>query len=72
MIINRSLTFPFVDMTWLDSDGKYHILCWVSIFVMVSRLDTDECLNNAVYLLIQQLWEQREMVSMDLCSLTSE
>ncbi len=31
MIINRSLTFPFVDMTWLDSDGKYNIVCWVSI-----------------------------------------
>ncbi len=29
MIINRWLTFPFVDMTWLD--GKYYILCWVSI-----------------------------------------
>ncbi len=26
MIINRWLTFPFVDMTWLDSDGKYHIV----------------------------------------------
>ncbi len=25
MIINRSLTYPFVNMTWLDSDGKYHI-----------------------------------------------
>ncbi len=40
--------------------------------VMVSRLDTDECLNNAVYLLIQQLWEQGEMVSMNFSSLTSE
>ncbi len=27
IIINISLTFPFVHMTWLDSDGKYHILC---------------------------------------------
>ncbi len=26
MIINRWLTCPFVDMTWLDSDGKYHML----------------------------------------------
>ncbi len=26
MIINIWLTFPFVDMTWLDSDGKYHIM----------------------------------------------
>ncbi len=26
MIINRSLTFPFVDMTWLDSDGKSYIM----------------------------------------------
>jgi len=30
MIINSWLTFPFVDMTWSDSDGKYHILSWVS------------------------------------------
>ncbi len=36
MIINRSLTFPFVDMTWLDSDGKYHILCWVSILEIIT------------------------------------
>ncbi len=35
MIINRCLTFPFVDMTWLDSDGKYHILCWVSILEII-------------------------------------
>lgn len=25
-IINKRLTCPFVDMTWLDSDGKYHRL----------------------------------------------
>jgi len=25
-IINRHMTFPFVDMTRLDSDGKHHIL----------------------------------------------
>ncbi len=43
-----------------------------SIDVMVSRLDTDECLNNAVYLLIQQLWEQGEMMSMTFSSLTRE
>ncbi len=30
-IINRWLTFPFVDMTWLDSDGKYHIMLGVHI-----------------------------------------
>ncbi len=36
MIIHRSLTFPTVDMTWLDSDGKYHILCWVSIFEIIT------------------------------------
>ncbi len=54
-------------------------LCLASSFVMrycnsvmVSRLDTDECLNNAVYLLIQQLWEQGEMVSMTFSSLTRE
>ncbi len=29
MIINRWLTFPIVDMTWLDSDGKYHIAYYV-------------------------------------------
>ncbi len=40
--------------------------------VMVSRLDTDECLNYAVYLLIQQSWEQGEMVSMTFSSLTRE
>ncbi len=28
MTINIWLTFPFVDMTWLDSDGKYHLLYW--------------------------------------------
>ncbi len=31
MIMNRSLTFPFVDVAWLDSNGKYYILCWVFI-----------------------------------------
>jgi len=31
MIINSWLTFPFVDFTWLDSAGKYHILSWVFI-----------------------------------------
>ncbi len=36
MIINRWLIFPFVDMTWLDSDGKYHILCWVSILKIIT------------------------------------
>ncbi len=36
MIINRWLTFPFVDMTWLDSDGKYHILYWVSILEIIT------------------------------------
>ena len=29
MIINRLLTFPFVDMIWLDSDAKYHIMLGV-------------------------------------------
>jgi len=24
MILNGWLTFPFVDMTWLDSGGKHH------------------------------------------------
>ncbi len=38
IIINKWLTFPFVDMTWLDSDGKYHILglCWVSISEIIT------------------------------------
>ncbi len=36
MINNRRLTFPLVDMTWLDSDGKYHILCWVSILEIIT------------------------------------
>ncbi len=36
MIINRWLAFPFIDMTWLDSDGKYHILCWVSILKIIT------------------------------------
>ncbi len=36
MIINRSLTFSFVDMTWFDSEGKYHILCWVSILKIIT------------------------------------
>ncbi len=31
MIINKSLTFLFFDMTWLDSDGKYHIMLGVHI-----------------------------------------
>ncbi len=31
MIINRWVTFPFVDLTWLDSDGKYHIMLGVHI-----------------------------------------
>ncbi len=31
MIINRLLTIPFADMTWLDSDGKYHIMLGVHI-----------------------------------------
>jgi len=26
MIMNSWLTFPFLDMTWLDSNSKYHIL----------------------------------------------
>ncbi len=46
--------------------------CLHNLCVMVSRLDTDECLNNAVYLLIQQLWEQGKMVSMTFSSLTRE
>ncbi len=36
MIINRWVTFPFVDMTRLDSDGKYHILCQVSILEIIT------------------------------------
>ncbi len=32
MTLNRSLTFNFFDMTWLDSDGKCDILCWMSTF----------------------------------------
>ncbi len=36
MIINRWLTFPFVDMTWLNSDDKYHILCWMSILEIIT------------------------------------
>ncbi len=36
MIINRWLTFPFVDMIWLDSDGKCNILCWVSILNIIT------------------------------------
>ncbi len=39
MIMNRCLTFPFVDMTWLDSDGKY-ILCWVSILEIITMFRT--------------------------------
>ncbi len=35
MIINRWLTFPFVDMTWLDSDGKYHMLSESLRFKMI-------------------------------------
>ncbi len=31
MIINRWLTFPSVNMTWLDSDGKYHVMLGVHI-----------------------------------------
>ncbi len=38
MIINKWLTFPFVDMTWLDSDGKYNVLCWVSILITMFRM----------------------------------
>ncbi len=49
-----------------------HILEKDNGVVMVSILDTDECLNNAVYLLIQQLWVQGEMVSMTFSSLTRE
>ncbi len=30
------LTFQFVDMTWLDSDDKYNILCWVSILEIIT------------------------------------
>ncbi len=51
---------------------KNKIFCLHNLCVMVSRLDTDECLNNAVYLLIQQLWEQGKMVSMTFSSLTRE
>ncbi len=36
MIINRWVSFPFVDMAWLDSDGKHHILCWVSILEIIT------------------------------------
>ncbi len=36
MIINRCLTFLFVDMTWLHSDGKYDILCRVSILEIIT------------------------------------
>jgi len=28
LIIIAWQTFPFVDMTWIDSDGKYHVLSW--------------------------------------------
>ncbi len=35
MIINRWLTCPFVDMTWLDSDGKYHMLSESLLFKMI-------------------------------------
>ncbi len=38
MIINKWLTFPFVDMTWLDSDGKYIVLFWVSILITMFRM----------------------------------
>ncbi len=31
MIINRWLTFPFVDMTWLDLNGKYQMFFGVHI-----------------------------------------
>jgi len=30
MVINSWLTFPLVDMKWLDSDCKLHIPNWVS------------------------------------------
>ncbi len=53
-------------------DTKLPNIILISLSVMVSRLDTDECLNNAVYLLIQQLREQGEMVSMTFSSLTRE
>jgi len=38
MIINNWLTFPFVDQTWIDSDGKYHIylLNWVSTLEIIT------------------------------------
>ncbi len=35
MIINRWMTFPFVDMTRLDSDGKYHTLYMLSYIIYV-------------------------------------
>ncbi len=34
MIINRCLTFPFVDMVRFRC--KYHILCWVSILDIIT------------------------------------
>jgi len=38
MIINIWLTFPFVDMAWLDSDGKYQILsCGVHLRVNIPK-----------------------------------
>jgi len=30
------MTFPFVDMTWLDSNGKYHILSWMSTLEIIT------------------------------------
>ncbi len=36
MIINRWLTFPFVDIIWLDLNGKYQMLCLVSILEIIS------------------------------------
>ncbi len=67
--LGRSTPSPSTSSTQAEDDSRPST---VRSSVMVSRLDTDECLNNAVYLLIQQLWEQGEMVSMTFSSLTRE
>ncbi len=55
MIINRWQTFPFVDVTWLDSDGKYHILCWGSILEIVTmfRIKPSYLKKHDIYHIIQ-------------------
>ncbi len=56
MIINRWLTFPIVDMTWLDSDGKYNILCWVSIFEIIPMFRMNIIKNMTLIILCNKIF----------------